>query len=66
MAPDHAGYLVPGKYATDGQTDMNGLIRCSSLLLKHKEHLIMLISNVQRDVKRTISIVDLFSATGSV
>jgi hypothetical protein len=32
-------YLCRKKNMTDRQTDMNGPIRCSSLMLQHEEHL---------------------------
>jgi hypothetical protein len=40
MIPGHAGCLVPMKSVR--QTDMDGPIRCSSLILAHEEHLIKL------------------------
>jgi hypothetical protein len=39
MTTGHASCLVFRENATDRQTDMEKPIRCSSLMLKHKEHL---------------------------
>jgi hypothetical protein len=35
----HGGCLPPRKNVTDRQTDMDGPIRCSSLMLEHEEHI---------------------------